>query len=68
MDYVETVEEVGIVGFGCFVGCVWVPFSVLGENGEERVAVYGQVPEDWENPCIWAWDEEGIMLLQPGRV
>ena len=22
LDYVGTVEEVGIVGFGCFVGCV----------------------------------------------
>ncbi len=26
---------------------------------EERTAVYVQVPEDWDAPCVWAWDEEG---------
>ena len=26
---------------------------------EERTAVYVQVPEDWNAPCVWAWDEEG---------
>ena len=49
----------GLLVLGVFLGVFWVPFSVLAENGEERVAVYVQVPEDWENPCIWAWDEEG---------
>lgn len=27
--------------------------------GEEMVVAYVQVPEDWENPCLWAWDDEG---------
>ena len=49
----------GLLVLGVLLGVFWVPFSVLAENGEERVAVYVQVPEDWENPCIWAWDEEG---------
>lgn len=34
-----------------------VPMTVSAE--EERTAVYVQVPEDWENPCAWAWDEAG---------
>ena len=28
----------------------------MGRNGW---LWYVQVPEDWENPCIWAWDEDG---------
>ena len=36
-----------------------VPITALAENEEERAAIYVQVPEDWENPCIWAWDEAG---------
>ena len=27
--------------------------------GEEMVVAYVQVPEDWENPCLWAWDDDG---------
>lgn len=35
-------------------------FSSMSVNAqEERVAVYVQVPEDWDAPCVWAWDEEG---------
>ena len=33
------------------------PMSANAE--EERSAVYVQVPEDWQSPCVWAWDEEG---------
>ncbi|WP_343247609.1 starch-binding protein [Diplocloster hominis] len=36
-----------------------VPLTAFAEKGEEKVVVYAQVPQDWENPCIWAWDEEG---------
>ncbi len=35
-----------------------VPKTVLAEQ-EERSAVLVQIPSDWENPCIWAWDEAG---------
>lgn len=55
----ERWKKWGLLVLGVLLGVFWVPFSVLAENGEERVAVYVQVPEDWENPCIWAWDEEG---------
>ena len=26
---------------------------------EERSAVYVNPPEDWSDPFLWAWDEEG---------
>ena len=29
------------------------------QDTENRNALYVQVPEDWENPCIWAWDSDG---------
>lgn len=36
---------------------------------DEKVAVYVQVPEDWENPCIWAWDDDGNNAFEawPGQ-
>lgn len=29
------------------------------EVNDEKVAIYVQVPDDWSNPCVWAWDDDG---------
>ena len=35
-------------------------FSTMRVNAEEeRTVIYVQTPEDWDTPCVWAWDEEG---------
>lgn len=34
-----------------------IPMSALAEDG--YICVYAQVPEGWENPCIWTWDADG---------
>lgn len=35
-------------------------FPTMDVNAEEeRTAIYVQAPEDWNDPCVWAWDEEG---------
>lgn len=35
-------------------------FSTMNVNAEEeKVAIYVQTPENWREPCVWAWDEEG---------
>ena len=26
---------------------------------DAKAVIYVQVPDDWENPCIWAWDDDG---------
>lgn len=37
-----------------------VCFSTMTVHAvEERAAIYVQTPEDWSNPCVWAWDEDG---------
>ena len=35
---------------------------------EGMVVVYASVPEDWENPCLWAWDDagNGVFSAWPG--
>ena len=33
------------------------PAQVRAE--EDREVVFVQVPGDWSDPCVWAWDEEG---------
>lgn len=33
--------------------------SVTAAPAEEMTVVYVQIPEDWEGPCIWAWNEDG---------
>ncbi|MEN6419895.1 MAG: starch-binding protein [Clostridiaceae bacterium] len=37
--------------------CALLPMSALAEDG--YICVYAQVPEGWENPCIWTWDADG---------
>ena len=29
------------------------------QNTETRNALYVQIPEDWMDPCVWAWDSDG---------
>lgn len=29
-------------------------------EGEEMVAVCAKVPDSWQSPCVWAWDDEGV--------
>lgn len=42
------------------LGVAFVVFAPMRVNAEEeRVAVYVQVPKDWDGPCAWAWDEAG---------
>ena len=34
--------------------------SVVAAGGDnEMIVIYAQVPNDWENPCVWAWDNDG---------
>ena len=37
----------------------WMTIPAQAEENNEKVVVYTQIPEDWENPCIWAWDADG---------
>lgn len=46
----------------CFL--LTLMFSVTAQAatnaaGEELVAVCAKVPESWESPCVWAWDDAG---------
>lgn len=36
---------------------------------DERIIVYAQVPEDWNEPCIWAWADDGTNAFEawPGE-
>ena len=33
--------------------------AFAAEADETKVAINVKVPDDWQNPCVWAWDEEG---------
>lgn len=37
---------------------VW-QIPVMAAPAEDMTIIYAQVPQDWQEPCIWAWDEEG---------
>ena len=32
---------------------------VKAAPAEDMTIIYTQVPQDWKEPCIWAWDEDG---------
>lgn len=41
--------------------CMLLALGVQGALGEEaKIVLYAQVPETWENPCAWAWDDSGV--------
>lgn len=33
--------------------------AFAAEADEAKVAINVKVPDDWQNPCVWAWDEDG---------
>ena len=33
--------------------------TAMAATDTDRNAFYVQVPADWENPCVWAWDSDG---------
>ena len=34
-------------------------FAFAAESTNTRVAISVKVPDDWSNPCVWAWNENG---------
>jgi hypothetical protein len=51
-----------IVAF-CFMAVLtiaMIPQTIKADEATDaKKAVYVQVPQDWENPCVWAWDDDG---------
>lgn len=33
-------------------------------KAEDMILVYAQVPEDWSNPCLWAWADDGTNAFE----
>ena len=47
------------VAFVLMVSLACVPFVDSSAAPEGMVIVYMQVPDDWQHPHIWAWDDAG---------
>ena len=51
-----------IIAF-CFMAVLTIAMIAQTIKADEvtdaKKAVYVQVPQDWENPCVWAWDDDG---------
>ena len=47
----------------CFMAVLlltMIPQTIKADTeSDAKKAVYVQVPKDWENPCVWAWDDDG---------
>ena len=43
--------------------------AFAAEADETKVAINVKVPDDWQNPCVWAWDEDGNNAFEawPGQ-
>ena len=53
-----------------FMVTAMFPLSAFAApDTEERVVIYVKVPAEWENPCVWAWDEDGNNAFEawPGK-
>ncbi len=38
--------------------------SLAEDTEDERIVVYAQVPDDWSEPCLWAWDDDGTNAFE----
>ena len=38
---------------------LFIPLSVSAKEVDKRIAVNVKVSDDWADPCVWAWDEDG---------
>ena len=51
-----------IIAF-CFMAVLtiaMIPQTIKADEATDaKKAVYVQAPQDWENPCVWAWDDDG---------
>ena len=43
--------------------------SATEVKDDEKNVIYIQVPDDWSNPCVWAWDDDGTNAFEtwPGE-
>ena len=41
------------------VCCMVLVPGAVAKADENMKIVYAQVPDDWEAPCLWAWDDDG---------
>lgn len=54
----------------CLMMVSILPGTIFADQAEnERNAVYVQVPDSWESPCVWAWNEDGTNAFEawPGE-
>ncbi len=51
------------------VGCLSLTAFAAENETQEMVPVVVQVPETWEDPCLWAWSNEGVNAFEawPGE-
>lgn len=40
------------------------PNLAYADETETRVAINVKVPGDWQNPCLWAWDDDGKSVFE----
>ena len=50
--------------FTCLLSVMFLlmmaPAIAFAEGASDgRIIVYAQVPDDWSNPCLWAWSDDG---------
>lgn len=53
----KQLKKIAAALFAVLCMMVLLPAQVHAE--EDVMIVYAQVPEDWENPCVWAWADDG---------
>ena len=45
--------------FMLVLGFIPVTASAAEESADGKIIVYTQIPGDWSDPCLWAWDDDG---------
>lgn len=61
-DFMSTIKKkVPVLLLALFLLTALIPSAASASEikTDDKAVIYVQVPQDWENPCVWAWDEDG---------
>ena len=60
----NVLKKIAVLSLSVACACMGFPQTAQAAESDEMVAIHVQTPSDWENPCAWAWNEDGTNAFE----
>jgi len=60
----NVLKKIAVLSLSVACACMGFPQTAQAAENDEMVAIHVQTPSDWENPCAWAWNEDGTNAFE----